>query len=80
MKTTVEISEDLLIAAKRHAAGTRTTLRALIERGLRGQLSGRARGAPRRARIRWVTVDGGLPEGLDPGDRAAMMSRLVRRP
>ena len=74
-KTTIELPEDLVIAAKRHAAERRTTLKVLIERGLRAELR---RPAPRRPSrpIRWVTVDGGLPEGIDVADRAAMMDRL----
>jgi len=35
MKTTIEISDALLVEAKRLAARERTTLRALIEQGLR---------------------------------------------
>lgn len=73
MKTTVEIPDDLLIAAKKRAADWRCSLRDLIERGLRREL---ARGAPDRTpgkrRIRWVTVRGGLPRGLDVRDRTAM--------
>lgn len=38
-KTTVEISESLLAAAKSEAATRRTTLRALIEEGLERLLS-----------------------------------------
>jgi len=38
MKTTVELSDDLLREAKRVALRERTTVRALIERGLRAVL------------------------------------------
>lgn len=76
MKTTIDLPEALLIAAKRKAAVGRTTLRALIERGLRRELSGAGPGKlqtkSRRRPIRWVTVNGGLPPGLDIADRAAM--------
>ena len=78
IKTTVELPDELFIAAKRQAASQRTTLRTLVERGLRSELR-RARPAKAPARIKWVTVDGGLPEGLDVADRAAMMERLARR-
>ena len=74
MKTTIELPDDLFIAAKRRAAEDRSTLRAIVERGVRAQLrrprTGRTRAG--RAKIRWVTVDGGLPPGLDLQDRAAM--------
>jgi hypothetical protein len=78
-KTTIELPEELVIAAKRHAAARRTTLRTLVERGLRTELRrGRAPRA-KRTPIRWITVDGGVPDGLDVANRAAMMDRLRRR-
>jgi hypothetical protein len=74
MKTTIDLPDDLFIAVKRRAAEDRSTVRAIVERGLRAELrAGKA--GPRRARtgrIKWVTVDGGLPPGVDLGDRAAM--------
>lgn len=79
MKTTIDLPDALLIAAKQRAAELRCTLRSLIERGLREELSGRRAGRRRkRRRIRWVTVEGGLPPGLDPSDRAAMHDWLRR--
>ena len=74
MKTTVDLPDDLFIAAKKRAAELRQPLRALIERGLRAEI-GRSAGQGRRAkpvRIRWVTVPGGLPAGVDVSDRSAM--------
>lgn len=73
MKTTVDLPDDLFIAAKKRAAELREPLRVLIERGLRAELGRGAR--PRRAKprtIRWVTVAGGLPPGVDVANRAAM--------
>lgn len=71
MKTTVDIDDELLIAAKKRAAELRRPLRALIEDGLRSQLREPRRLAP--ATIDWVVVDGGLPAELpDLADRAAM--------
>lgn len=73
MKTTIELPDDLFIAAKKRAAESRTTLRALVERGLRRELRDDRRGGPApRSSMRWVTVDGGLPPGVEPGDRASM--------
>jgi len=80
MKTTVDIPDELLIAAKKRAADERLTLKVLIERGLRRQL---ARTPERRSggrAIRWVTVNGGLPPGLDLRDRALMSAWLRRNP
>ena len=79
MKTTVDLPDELLVAAKKRAAETRSTLRALIERGLRHELGGAGRRLPRRRPgIRWVTVDGGLPPGVDLDDRESM-SDWIRR-
>jgi hypothetical protein len=72
MKTTIELPDDLFVAAKRRAAEDRTTLKALIERGLRAQLGRRARPSATRRPIQWVTAPGGLPPGLELDDRAAM--------
>ena len=79
MKTTVELPDDLLIAAKTHAAETRSTLRALIERGLRRELRLPRRDESAAGRgIQWVTVDGGVPPGFDLRDRASMSDWLRR--
>ena len=78
MKTTVDLPDDLLIAAKIMAAEERLTLKVLIERGLRRQLARAPEGSPRGHAIRWVTVDGGLPPDLDLRDRARM-SQWLRR-
>lgn len=79
MKTTVEIPDELLVEAKKHAAEHRTTIRALIERGLRRELGGPAlTPKAKRPAIRWVTVPGGLPKGMDVSDRAKMLQRLMK--
>ena len=81
MKTTIELPDDLFVAAKRRAAEDRTTLRALVERGLRAQLRRQRAGGRRVAKpaIAWVTADGGLPDGLDVSNRAAMTDWLRTR-
>jgi hypothetical protein len=62
MKTTVEISDDLLGKAKKVAAAERTTLRALIEEGLRVIL------AARRKRDRFTLRDAAVSgKGPQPG-------------
>lgn len=80
MKTTVDLPDGLLIAAKTKAARERLTLKVLIERGLRRQLAEPSGGRARGHAIRWVTVPGGLPPGLDLGDRPSMREWLRRNP
>jgi hypothetical protein len=64
MKTTIEIADPLLRQAKRAAAREGTTVRALIEQGLRRELAERRRKGG--FRLRRVTVRGkGLQPGLD---------------
>jgi hypothetical protein len=81
MKTTIDLPDDLFIAAKRRAAEERSTLRAIVERGLRAQLRRPRAGRTRtgRSAIRWVTVDGGVPPGLDLQDREATHDWLRAR-
>jgi len=79
MKTTIDLPDDLLVAAKKRAAELRRPMRELVERGLRRELGERADGARRATGgIRWITVAGGLPPGLDLRDRAAMHARIGR--
>jgi hypothetical protein len=80
MKTTVELPDALFVAVKKKAAEDRTTLRAILERALRRELGDRRgpRTRPPHGAIRWVTVKGGVPEGLDIADRAAMHDWLRR--
>jgi hypothetical protein len=59
IKTTVEIADPLLAAAKRAAAARRTTLRALVEAGLRRVLDEQPGGS--RFELRDVSFGG---EGL----------------
>ena len=66
--------------AKKRAAEQRTTLRRLFARGLRRELDAGGRGRrPEERKIRWVTVEGGLPPGLDLEDRERMHDWLRGR-
>ena len=66
MKTTVEISDALLREAKRVAARDQTTVRALIEEGLRQSLE--ARNDKRRFRMRDASYGkGGLRPEVEDG-------------
>ena len=77
MKTTLELPEALFIAAKKRAAEERRSLRDLVTSGLRSEL--RRPRARTSARIKWITVSGGLPQGVDVADRTAMHDALRRR-
>lgn len=71
MKTTVDISDTLLRDARSAAREEGTTLRALIEEGLRVVLARRARGD--RYALPDATVDG---DGLRPEARGASWEEL----
>jgi hypothetical protein len=72
MKTTIEISDPLLREARQLAAEQHTTLRALVESGLREVLAQRRkRAAP--FRLRRVTTKG---RGLQPALRGASWQQL----
>ena len=79
MKTTIELPDELFVAAKKRAAELRCSLKTLIERGLRHELRQPRRAAPKRRRIRWVTVRGGVPPGMDVADRESMYRWIGRR-
>lgn len=70
MKTTVEIADSLLNEARRTAAREKTTVRALLEEGLRKVLDDRG---PRRFRLRKATFRG---KGLQAGAADAGWERL----
>jgi len=79
MKTTIELPDELFIEAKKKAAELRVPLRKLVEEGLRARLARPARKRRPKRRIRWITVDGGLPPGLDVSDREKMHVWLQER-
>jgi hypothetical protein len=79
MKTTVDLPDDLFVAAKKRAAEERRPLRDLVASGLRVQLQQPARRPRKTRRIAWVTVNGGLPADVDVADRAAMHDALRAR-
>lgn len=76
MRTTIRLPDDLLAAAKRHAAETGRTLTRVIEDALRAAL---ARPGP-QAELPDVALptygDGGLLPGVDLDDSAALLDRM----
>ena len=81
MKTTLDLPDELFVAAKKRAADERRPLRDLVAAGLRAQLQSPARSGrkSRSKAIEWVTVKGGLPAGVDVADRDAMHDSVRRR-
>jgi hypothetical protein len=77
MKTTVDLPDALVIAAKKRAAEDRTTLRKILESGLRRELDEPSRRAPAK-RLRLVVSKGGLPPGLDLSSRVKTHEWLSR--
>ena len=71
MKTTVDISDNLLEEAKKLAAREGTSVRALIEQGLRQIIAARKR--PGVFRLRKATFKG---QGLQPGVSTATWDQI----
>ena len=71
MKTTVEISDALLQEARNVAAREGTTVRAMVEQGLRQVLTQRK--TAKAFRLRKATFKG---EGLQPGVSGASWERI----
>jgi hypothetical protein len=76
MKTTVDLPDGLVIAAKQRAAAQRRPLRELVEEGLRRVLETPAESGRAARRLRWVVAKGGAP--AETADRAAMYDWLER--
>lgn len=73
MKTTVDIADPLLKQARRLAARRGTTLKAVLEAGLRKELASEE--SERRQPVRTHTFGGtGLQPGLDWSDWASIRS------
>ena len=65
MKTTLDIHDELLAPAKRHARDTGRPLRALVEEGLRRVLEP----SPPRPRYSLPDLRAGDPDAADPLER-----------
>lgn len=76
MRTTINLDDELLRAAKVHAAEQRTTLTAVISQALRRELA-EAGDSTSRERIRLRTfVGNGVQPGIDLSDNAAVRNAM----
>jgi Arc/MetJ family transcription regulator len=76
MKTTIEISDAVLAAAKRAASDQNTTLRTIVEVALRRYLESTGGGTPVKPRLRRCTFRG---RGLQPGINECDWSTIRER-
>jgi hypothetical protein len=77
MRTTMDISDDLLRKAKRRAADEQVPLREVVEAALRRYLSGKTPGG--RYKLRWKVERGTLQSGVNLDDRDALFDLMDGR-
>ncbi len=83
MKTTVELDDELLRRSKQRALEEGSSLKSLIEEGLRQLLrrrerGGRSRSGRARIKLPLSSQGGGLQPGVDLNDSADLEDRLNR--
>ena len=79
MRTTIDINDELLRAAKAHAADARKTLKATVEQALREFLAGPMRAAPDAPPIP-VFRGRGVRPGVDLTDNSALEAIMDAEP
>lgn len=74
MRTTMDVSDELLRRAKKKAADAGVPLREVVEAALRSYLSGK----PRKTgyRLRWTPDEGELLPGVDLDDRGSLFDLM----
>ena len=78
MKTTIDLTDALFATAKQHAQQRQTTLRALVEEGLRRVLSEAQAGAPAAFKLADASVQGGEMLIQDPRHWQALEDEHLR--
>lgn len=76
MRTTLDLDDALMRAAKRRAAETGRTLTALVESALRELLRREDQSSGNSFRFEWPVVEGGVQPGVDLDDRDALLRRM----
>ena len=77
MRTTIEISDELLRQAKRRAADEGAPLRRVVEAALRAYLGGKPQ--DRAYRLRWCSERGRIQAGVCLEDRDALFDLMDGR-
>ncbi len=77
MRTTVDLNDELLRAAKHRAARENLTLRQVFETALRAHLG--PQGPGRAFTLRWRTEEGRLQPGVRLDDRDALFDLMEER-
>lgn len=78
MRTTLDLDDHLLDAARRRAAENGTTLTAFVEHALAASLAGRPT-ASKPYRLAWKTHRGRTLPGVDVADRDRLFERMEGR-
>lgn len=74
MRTTLDLSDELLRRAKKKAADDGIPLRSVVEAALRDYLAGKPR--KHGYRLRWTPERGELLPGVDLDDRNSLYDRM----
>lgn len=77
MRTTIDLNDELLRAAKRKAADEGITLKEVVERALRGALGGKVAG--RHYRLKLKTMRGRVMPGVVLADRDSLFEAMEGR-
>ena len=78
MRTTLDLDDEILAAAKRRAAESGGTLTAFVERALAAALAPRPRSG-RPYKLRWKAHLGRLVSGVDIADRDSLLDIMEGR-
>ena len=79
MRTTLDINDDLLAAAKAHAARAKLSLTAVIENSLRRALADQHGGGPTkhgRTELPVINVGGGVRRGIDTASNRSLSDAM----
>ena len=79
MRTTLEIDDKLLRAAKKAAAQRGVPLRRIVEESLALALNPRTKGRRTEVRLRWIVTRGPAAPGVDFKDRDRLYEMMEGR-